>query len=310
MSFSAPNKSLFFSKNDPKDLRFGDLVQKSPFENSQFHLIGYPDDEGISLNGGRVGAAEAPDTIRKWFYKMTPPILDHPRLSLLDHGNLEVSKVSLGERHELGRKKVSKLLSQEKKLVTYGGGHDYGFPDGAGFLDLFKNQDGVVINFDAHLDVRNTDRGLSSGTPFFRLFEEFDKFPFYEIGIEPHCNSINHLNWLNEKGGVVFDGPKIREKKMEGVIDEVISSHAHQTPCFISVDIDGFHINEAPGCSQAWASGFHFEEFLNAFSKLVHHFYIPLLGIYEVSPPLDRDDQTSKLAALIHYHFIKESLQL
>ena len=29
-------------------------------------LVGFPHDEGVRRNGGRVGAAKAPDVVRKW----------------------------------------------------------------------------------------------------------------------------------------------------------------------------------------------------------------------------------------------------
>src|SRR5439155_21579169 len=35
-------------------------------------LIGFPQDEGVRRNGGRTGAAEAPDEIRRWLYRLTP----------------------------------------------------------------------------------------------------------------------------------------------------------------------------------------------------------------------------------------------
>src|SRR5689334_8047187 len=53
-------------------------------------LIGFPQDEGVRRNGGRVGAAAAPDAIRLQLRRLTPwdgrQKLDLP--SLLDVGNV------------------------------------------------------------------------------------------------------------------------------------------------------------------------------------------------------------------------------
>ena len=46
-----PDSNLFFSREDANDPRLGDLVKKSGEEGVA--ILGYPDDEGIKLNGGR-----------------------------------------------------------------------------------------------------------------------------------------------------------------------------------------------------------------------------------------------------------------
>src|SRR5947199_6137559 len=58
-------------------------------------LIGFPQDEGVRRNGGRSGAAEAPEQIRRWLYRLTPrncevgiDLSDSPPLDL---GNLRLS---------------------------------------------------------------------------------------------------------------------------------------------------------------------------------------------------------------------------
>ena len=65
---------LFFSKNDLKDPRLGELFKNYETEpqNLDYMIFGYPDDEGIRLNGGRPGSALAPNLIRQFLYKMTP----------------------------------------------------------------------------------------------------------------------------------------------------------------------------------------------------------------------------------------------
>ena len=77
------DSKIFFSKNDPQDIRLGDLIE--PIEadrisqltslKNKYAVISYPDDEGISLNGGRLGAKEAPSVIKTFLYKMyqNPP---------------------------------------------------------------------------------------------------------------------------------------------------------------------------------------------------------------------------------------------
>src|SRR5207302_6849163 len=70
-------------------------------------LIGFPQDEGVRRNGGRVGAAEAPREIRRWLYRLAPwdceTDSDLAALGPLDLGNvridsdLEQTQAALGE---------------------------------------------------------------------------------------------------------------------------------------------------------------------------------------------------------------------
>ncbi|HLR26945.1 MAG TPA: hypothetical protein VK112_13855, partial [Fodinibius sp.] len=55
-----------------KDPRMGHLLAHQQESSPKVVLLGFPSDEGVKRNGGREGAAEAPDEIRKELYKMTP----------------------------------------------------------------------------------------------------------------------------------------------------------------------------------------------------------------------------------------------
>ena len=53
-----------------------------------FIFFGYPDDEGVKNNGGRPGAKEAPNCIRKYLYSMTPPLRSSEEFpKFFDFGN-------------------------------------------------------------------------------------------------------------------------------------------------------------------------------------------------------------------------------
>lgn len=313
--FSQSPKELFFSKNDPFDKRLGDLfIQKNSIEqvnDSSFCILGYPDDEGISLNGGRVGAQLAPDKIRQFLYKMTPS-LNLSKYGYFDIGNLKTDDLTLEERHQVGRDAVFNLMKKNTKTISFGGGHDYGYSDVGGFLKKFT-LDGarpMVINFDAHLDVRPTNNGFNSGTPFYRLLTEFEnQFDFAEVGIQPQCNSSTHRDWALHKKASIFN---LSEIEKNGGLNSLLKHPLFeklntQTPVFISFDIDCLKSAEAPGCSQSWPTGLSIQDLISFFQKLKRKASVYGIGIYEVSPPLDVHDLTSKSAALIAYHYMFEA---
>lgn len=309
---------LFFTRNDPNDLRLGDFVTSGIVRDNLKNLIldgdlilwGYPDDEGIQINGGRPGAKEGPFFIRTYFYKMTPDLWGQSFPKILDLGNIDV-QFSLEERHKTGQQ-LSYLATESNKIwATLGGGHDYGYPDAAGFCQSILKQGlkPVVINFDAHLDVRPTDKGFHSGTPFFRLLNEYsDKIHFYEIGIQAQCNSRQHLSWVKSKGAKIIPLDDLIGENAIGIFLNRLKkelSFLKNSPLFISLDIDGFTSNEAPGCSQSWTRGLCLNQFSFGLRWLCENFSVQGLGIYEVSPPLDQDNRTSKLSALILHDFLK-----
>lgn len=314
---TATDPKLFFSRQDPKDPRLGEWVRSHSLQtlddlkslpSPAWTILGYPDDEGIAINGGRVGAKEAPEMIRASFYKMTPSLLNPGRKNLVDLGNIPTD-LPLADRHERGRQTIKSALDLGHHTFSLGGGHDYGYADGAGFVDhcLGLKQRPVLINFDAHLDVRPTDKGFHSGTPFYRLLNQYDgQMDFIEVGLQNQCNSLEHLQWAKSKGAQTLLLQDLGELGLKESLMPLLAPYKNR-PCFLSVDIDAFASSEAPGCSQSWTTGIHIHEFLPTLRSLQTELNVKGLAIYEVSPPLDHDHRTSKLAALILHHTLFHS---
>src|SRR5436305_13960291 len=61
----------------PDDPRLGEVIEfwqgdPAALRRGRAVLIGFPQDEGVRRNHGRPGAAEAPDRIRHWLFRLTP----------------------------------------------------------------------------------------------------------------------------------------------------------------------------------------------------------------------------------------------
>lgn len=334
MLLTSPSRDIFFSKNDPQDLRWGEIALNSTLPQT-IKLVGYSDSRGVFLNGGRSGAEQAPSWIRKYFYKMTPTEKQleqfNRQYGFMDLGDwcinsnsnqinqasqdhLQVSQDHLQASQDL-LKDQTQIINHLKstpynKLISLGGGHDYGFVDGTLFLEKNKISPlrPVIINFDAHLDVRPFDGvKVHSGTPFFRLLEDYkNTFEFFELGLQKQCNSPNHWNFAQrDHKAHCYSIDQLRTtESLSELKNKLLKFKNH--PCFLSIDIDVFSSALAPGCSQSWGQGMNWLEFKEIFSLIVKNLDIQNLGVYEVSPPLDSDHRTSKLAAEIIYHFIED----
>jgi len=312
----ATQAKFFFSKNDPLDPRLGDLFKTTTTTNSELKksllIVGYKDDRGIKNNGGREGAHQAPDGIRHFFYRLTANTCE--KKVFFDLGNWESETLpDLNDSQNGIKKEIEKWHQDQNCIISLGGGHDYGYPDGYGFISShikqYPNLKPLVLNFDAHLDVRSDITGVNSGTPFYKLLKEFhNKIDFYEIGIQPHCNSSFHAHFVENHQGKIITIDDIKKHSLSYYLTEIFKKHSSQ-PLFVSLDIDVLHSSEAPGCSQSWPMGLSFQDLMTGFDVLTQFKKWHHLGIYEVSPPLDVNANTQRAAALFmnkYFQYFKE----
>ena len=113
------------SKTD--DPRLGDLMTTG--DAGQLVLLGYPHDEGVARNGGRVGAAGAPAAVRKTLPRIgtlyNPELdVDLRTLTVTDGGDVAVG-ASLEDAHAALEKRVAELVAQDKVPFVIGGCVDF-----------------------------------------------------------------------------------------------------------------------------------------------------------------------------------------
>lgn len=304
MEFVAADRKLFFSKNDPRDPRLGDLV-KTEIDGMDVAILGYPDDEGIRLNGGREGSKLGPREIRHWLYRTTPHAR-RPLKAFCDVGDLDI-RGDLEERLERGRRNASKLLAKNLQLLSLGGGNDYAYADGMAFLETYKDKRPLVINIDAHFDVRDLSHGLTSGTPFYRLLESKIEHEFVELGIQGQCNSAQHWDYVESKGGKIISLEEILDSGRtlsDLVIERLGDSLLRKRPTFVALDIDSLAWPYAIGSSASWPVGLEPQSLWSLLQLLFKRMDVRVFGIYEVSPPLDVSGGTAKLAAQFGHSFL------
>lgn len=305
-------------------------------------LWGYADDKGIQLNGGRPGARWAPSMIRRFFYRLTPlqkgpsqkvslaPSLSSaPEPSLVPSQNPQLYDFGdwqfMPQFEEMGDSRLHcfqksivphlKTALRDRPMITLGGGHDFGAVDGEAFLQWASTDQNskeknsplpLIINFDAHLDVRPWKNGLNSGTPFSWLLDHYaSQFQFIEVGIQKQCASPQHIQWAETHGTQIIHRDELTLVPPQMALQQILAGTSPDQPCYVSFDIDVFSQALAPGCSQSWDGGLNYSEVMEALRWLFQNKNVRLLGIYEVSPPLDLDHRTSKLAACLMDEFLR-----
>lgn len=310
------DRDLFYSRNDPKDRRLGELVHRgkmSSVRDSDVVIIGVPEDRGILANKGRAGAAKGPDDVRRRLYKLTPGFnMDLDRIKVIDAGNISTRALTLEEVHIALQEAVSDAVSRGGIPLVIGGGHDLTYPGLAGLVrgaGIKKDSLGL-INVDAHLDVRTDENGINSGTSFYRALTQLPNKAlsgnsFVEFAIQEPYNSPYYYNWVKKQGGSVFTLKEVSERVMESFIQalSMVSKKGHTVA--ISLDIDAVRSTEAPGASASNPSGLKAPELDKIAYLAGRSSQIKYLDIMEVSPPLDQDHRTAALAASSIFWFLR-----
>lgn len=303
--------ALFFTKNDPADPRMGDMVGRGSegiTEQTYVAIIGVPQDLGVARNGGRVGAAQAPDAIRAMFYRLTPYDFASQRSippgAVVDLGNIRCDG-ELEEIHDRLAEVVAEVCGRGITPIVLGGGHDTTYAAASGVHAVYGQLG--IINFDAHLDVRPPTPLRNSGTSFRMLIEEGKVAAerFVEFGIQSFANAQSHIEWLEGKGGTIIPLEATRQEGFASALAEayqIASSGGKRV--YGTLDMDGVRAADAPGVSATMPDGFSASEFLEAARLLGSSNTIVALDIVEVNPRFDRDNQTAKLAAHAMMRFI------
>ncbi|PCI11222.1 hypothetical protein COB72_01380 [bacterium] len=267
--------------------KFSSLI-RSKSDGCQIALIGLPDDTGVGLNNGRLGAKEGPAAFRKALAKYgvaEPSGWDWPMV--FDAGDVNIVPGDLHETHRRVSIAVKSLLDLGLFPIAIGGGHDLTFPFVRAVTDHFGPMDGVY--FDAHLDVRETD---GSGMPFRKLLVTGAAKSMRVHGFDPNSNSREHVAWFTSHGGHIAD------------------NLGHDDPwptnnTFVSLDMDVIDQAHAPGVSAHNACGWTSKQTEAWVLESGRNPLVQCFDIMELSPPYDRDDRTARIAARMFLTFLR-----
>ncbi len=255
-------------------------------ESAQVAFIGLPDDTGVLMNGGRVGAAEGPRAFREALARygaLHASGTNWPTVA--DVGDITPGE-SLDETHDRVTEAVSAMLDLGVFPIGIGGGHDLTFP----FVRaVAARQDPMVgVYLDAHLDVR-AEQG--SGMPFRRLVEDCSVRELHVHGLDPLANTTEHLSWFQANGGRV-------------------DSFTPEDPwplgdLFVSFDLDVIDQAHAPGVSAnnpcGWSSSLA-DRWALAAGRCER---VRCFDIMELNPQFDEGGRTARLAARLFLSFLR-----
>lgn len=302
-----PDRSLFFSRNDPNDPRLGEIIKSDPdhYKTADIVIIGCPQDEGVLRNNGRIGAALAPDAIREQFYRLTP--FNFVK-KVFDLGNIVIGR-TLEETHHTHKEVVAQVLRDGKRCVVLGGGNDVSYPDGLAMAEVFGPEWWLAINVDSHLDVRLAPE-RNSGTPYRQLLDEGHLKPeyFFEVGFQTHLCSPVYYDYIRSLGVNRISLELLRSRseadlELKEAIKQKFIRHSESLNTFFGFDLDVVRSADAPGTSAPSPLGLRAGEFIQLVKYAASLANTRIIEFSEVNPNFDEDNRTTKLVAIAMHRF-------
>lgn len=301
------DERLFFSRGDANDPRMGEIVGSSlqEYAAADIVILGCPQDEGVRRNGGRVGAAEAPNAIREQFYRLTTFNI---KKKIFDIGDIAIAD-TLEATHDSMTAVVTQVLADGKRLIVLGGGNDISYADGVAMAETFGADGWIGVNIDAHLDVRIADM-RNNGTQYRQLLDGGYLRPdyFYEVGYQTHHASPIYYEYIKNLGVNRISLEQVRSREqadleLKEMIRQKFIGQSSSLNTFFGFDIDAVRSADAPGVSAPSPLGLRAGEFIQLVKYAASLANTRIIEFTEVNPRFDVDNRTTKLVAIAMHRF-------
>lgn len=266
-------------------------------------LLGLPYDGGIP---SRPGARFGPRALREAFAAFGTWDGERDLAPILDAGDLHLPTTDGAVAHARVEEASRALFAAGAVPVFLGGDHGLTGSTIRGLAAARPDARLAVVNVDAHLDVREyeDERSLSSGTPFRRALETgiVPRGGMAVLGLRRFANSRFYLDYADAQG---VRRASVEELAAEGaarVAETVVTAAlADADALYLSVDLDAADVAHAPGVSAQGTGGLTSREMIDVVRATLDAAGSRLVGadVMELSPPLDPDGRTARLAARV-----------
>ncbi|WP_115864625.1 formimidoylglutamase [Halorussus litoreus] len=278
--------------NDSNDEQFGHVVELASIDDADRFdavLVGEPFDRAVI---GRTGAAEGPAALRerlagtKTHHFDAGPVGSVADLGdvTLGDGEFATDDSSVADLQERVRGVAEQVHDTDAFPVFLGGDNSLTYPNAAPLLD----DDSLgVINFDAHLDVREVREGVgpTSGTPYRQLYEAgLDAYAC--VGARHFETSTAYAEFVRERGGEVVTSEEVGDDEVAAV-DRAIDAMGDVDRIYVSVDLDVLDASAAPGVSAPTPGGISSRELFRMLRLFGAEDRLAGFEVVECAPPLE-----------------------
>jgi len=313
------NRSDWTGRIDAKDgalgLRWHQIVQPLQADDpAGVVLLGFASDAGVARNQGRIGAAEGPAALRRALANSA--IHRVRKTPVYDVGDIQCHDGDLESAQRLLAAQVDALLAAGHFPLLFGGGHEIAWGSFQGIAKALERDGRLprlgIVNFDAHFDLRRpTLSGRStSGTPFFQIHEwlQAQQLPFRYlcVGVSAASNTAALFATARATQSTWISDEDLIWPRWDAACSVVDDFLAGVDALQVSICLDVLPAASAPGVSAPAGRGVAPDLLFALLSHLLDRAQhgtpdskVVLAEIAELSPPLDPDGRTARLAARI-----------
>ncbi|RUR11161.1 formimidoylglutamase [Legionella sp. km772] len=262
-------------------------------------FIGFASDAGVIRNAGRPGAKLGPEQIKSCLAKLPC----HQNRPYIDLGTV----VCNGDELESAQAQFAKLidLCQQygHQTVALGGGHEIAWAHYQGLAPKYPKLG--IINFDAHFDIRPYTPGQpgTSGTPFAQIAayceEKKRPFDYCCIGIQQFGNTPSLFLRAAELKVKYLTVEEMVQQSLAWQFAFLDDFMLNLDYIYLSICLDVFAESFAPGVSAPQPLGLSPWQTLPLLKYIIQSGKVVSFDVAELSPPLDQEQKTARLAALI-----------
>ncbi|WP_333594069.1 agmatinase family protein [Anaerospora hongkongensis] len=265
-------------------------------------LIGVPlSKTSISVSG----ASMLPNAMRELFKTVTTynvdADVDLQELLARDMGDLQMHVTDLLRCHqniEQGMTNVYEALPGIFPILV-GGDHSITYPSVKAFKKRFSGKVGIV-QFDAHMDVRNLeDGGPSNGTPIRSLLESatVEGRHIAQLGIHSFANAKPYREYALSKGITQFTARQVAKEGIENLVKQAMEIAGNGTEAiYVTVDMDVLDQAYAPGVPAMAPAGMTSWQLLDGLFLLGQNPKVKGLDVVCVDPVRDQRQSTIRTA--------------
>ena len=294
-----------------------------PYDQQHIGLIGFACDQGVRRNQGRVGAKAAPPLIRQAFAAL--PVISELQQrfesqlpSLLGdagdihcHDNDGLAESTLEQAQIKYADKVSHIIEQGGLPIGLGGGHAIAYGSFLGLWQALEKTNGTtvsthtaptigIINFDAHLDIRQSDVA-TSGTPFRQISEHLDAHeqPFHYccIGVSRFSNTAALFDRAEQLGVHIISDEDCHQQTWDSLAEQIDTFISKVDVLYMTIDMDCLPSSVVPGVSAPAAYGIELSFVERAVKHIMASGKVKVADLAEINPTFDVDNRSCKVAA-------------
>ena len=294
-----------------------------PYDQQHIGLIGFACDQGVRRNQGRVGAKAAPPLIRQAFaalpvisalqqrFESQLPSLLGDAGDIHCHDNDGLAESTLEQAQIKYADKVSHIIEQGGLPIGLGGGHAIAYGSFLGLWQALEKTNGTtvsthtaptigIINFDAHLDIRQSDVA-TSGTPFRQISEHLDAHgqPFHYccIGVSRFSNTAALFDRADQLGVHIISDEDCHQQTWDSLAEQIDTFISKVDVLYMTIDMDCLPSSVVPGVSAPAAYGIELSFVERAVKRIMASGKVKVADLAEINPTFDIDNRSCKVAA-------------